>query len=65
MKYLRKGLNDMMNEKDAWNQFCRSGSVMDYLQYTSVRRAQADSEPKEGSHEVQDQGTDRQTTEYR
>ena len=29
----------MRDEKDAWNSFVKSGSVMDYLQYKSAQHA--------------------------
>ena len=53
----------MKDEKDAWNSFVKSGSVMDYLQYKSAQHA-ADGQ-KEAEDEVQDQGTGDQRTEYR
>ncbi len=57
----------MMDEKDAWNSFFQSGSVTDYLRYRAILNA-ADSaaapEDKE-TDEVQNQGTDTPTTEYR
>nr|WP_316623934.1 hypothetical protein [uncultured Ruminococcus sp.] len=53
----------MKDEKDAWNSFVKSGSVMDYLQYKSAQHA-ADGQ-KEAKDEVQDQGTGDQRTEYR
>ena len=58
-----KGLICVIDEKDAWNSFMRSGSVMDYLQYKSAQRS-ADGQD-EVEDEVQDQGTDNQRTEYR
>ena len=53
-----------MDEKEAWNAFLRSGSVLDYLQYKAIQYKNADA-PPEAKDEVQDQGTDTQTTEYR
>ena len=53
----------MIDEKDAWNSFIKSGSVMDYLQYKSAQHA-ADGRD-EAEDEVQDQRTDNQRTEYR
>ena len=58
-----KGLIHVKDEKDAWNSFVKSGSVMDYLQYKSAQHA-ADGQ-KEAKDEVQDQGTGDQRTEYR
>ena len=55
----------MLDEKDAWNSFFQSGSVLDYLQYKSIQNAKNAGIPKEDKDEVQDQGTDTQTTEYR
>ena len=55
----------MMDEKDAWNSFFQSGSVLDYLQYKSIQYAKHGGELKEDQDEVQDKGTDRQATEYR
>lgn len=55
----------MMDEKDAWNSFFQSGSVLDYLQYKSIQYAKNGGELKEVGDEVQDQRTDTETTEYR
>ncbi|MBQ1897683.1 MAG: hypothetical protein II163_00785 [Ruminococcus sp.] len=55
----------MIDEKDAWNSFVQSGSVLDYLQYKSVSYAKHNGEVKEDKDEVQDQGTGAQTAEYR
>ena len=56
-----------MDEKAAWNTFFQSGSVLDYLQYRAIRYAKNGGEPPEddSKDEVQDTGTDTQTTEYR
>ena len=57
----------MMDEKDAWNTFLQSGSVADYLRYRAILNA-ADSTaaPEDNTtDEVQNQGTDTPTTEYR
>ena len=70
----RKGYNivipnvkgdSVIDEKDAWNSFVQSGSVLDYLQYKSVSYAKHNGEVKEDKDEVQDQGTGAQTAEYR
>lgn len=70
----RKGYNivipnvkgdSVIDEKDAWNSFVQSGSVLDYLQYKSVSYAKRNGEVKEDKDEVQDQGTGAQTAEYR
>lgn len=53
-----------MDEKDAWNAFLKSGSVHDYLEYKAIQNACSSSQP-EAKNEVQDQGSDTQTTEYR
>ena len=54
----------MRDEKEAWRSFVQSGSVMDYLEYKAIqhRHGEAEEAPQD---EIQDQGTDRQTTEYR
>lgn len=54
----------MMDEKDAWNAFLQSGSVHDYLEYKAIQH-QNDCSLPEAKDEVQDQGSDTQTTEYR
>ena len=56
-----------MDEKDAWNSFFRSGSVLDYLHYRAILQSHSgDNPPKDnGSDEVQNQRTDTPTTEYR
>jgi len=57
-----------MDEKDAWNSFFQSGSVLDYLQYRAIQYAKNGGvapEDKETDDEVQDQGTDPEATEYR
>ena len=53
-----------MDEKDAWNAFLKSGSVLDYLEYKAIQHKNSSSLP-EVKDEVQNQGTDTQTTEYR
>ena len=56
-----------MDEKDAWNSFFQSGSVPDYLRYKAILRAvngAAEPEDKQAD-EVQNQGTDTSTAEYR
>ena len=63
--YQRKGSDNMMDEKDAWNSFFQSGSVLDYLQYKSIQYAKNGGEVKEDKDEVQDQGADTPTAEYR
>jgi hypothetical protein len=55
----------VINEKDAWNSFFHSGSVLDYLQYKSAQRASLSDGSKEEQDEIQDQRTDTQTAEYR
>ena len=56
-----------MDEKDAWNSFFQSGSVLDYLQYKAIRYAMngGDTPEDKDTDEVQDSGSDTQTTEYR
>ena len=56
-----------MDEKDAWNSFFHSGSVPDYLRYRAILNAHSGEGPTEDDHtdEVQNQGTDTPTTEYR
>ncbi len=53
-----------MDEKDAWNAFFKSGSVLDYLEYKAIQH-QNDASLPEAKNEVQNQGADTQTTEYR
>ena len=55
----------VIDEKDAWNSFFQSGSVLDYLQYKSIQYAKQGGELKEDKDEVQSQRTDTQGTEYR
>ena len=55
----------MIDEKDAWNSFFQSGSVLDYLQYKSIQYAKQGGELKEDKDEVQDKGIDHQGAEYR
>ena len=54
----------MINEKDAWNSFTESGSVLDYLTYKAAQRAKS-GEQQEAKDEIQNQGSDHQTAEYR
>ena len=55
-----------MDEMSAWNSFMNSGSVLDYLKYKKIQECSKEGEePKDGADEVQNQGTDTQTTEYR
>ena len=56
-----------MDEKDAWNSFFNSGSVLDYLHYRAILHANhGEPAPKDNTtNEVQDQGTDPEATEYR
>lgn len=54
-----------MDEKDAWNSFLQSGSVLDYLEYKAIQYALHGGELPEAKDEVQDQGIDHPTTEYR
>lgn len=63
--YQSKGSDIVTDEKDAWNSFFQSGSVLDYLEYKAIQYAKNGGELKEEKNEVQDQGTDTQTTEYR
>lgn len=53
-----------MDEKEAWNVFLSTGSVLDYLRYKAIETQNRSSLP-EANDEVQNQGTDTQTTEYR
>ena len=55
----------VIDEKDAWNSFMQSGSVLDYLQYKSISYAKHSGELKEDKDEVQNQGSGAQTAEYR
>lgn len=55
----------MKDEKDAWKSFTESGSVLDYLAYKEIHRAENGGEQQEAKNEVQNQGSDPQTAEYR
>ena len=44
--------DSVIDEKDAWNSFVQSGSVLDYLQYKSVSYAKHNGEVKEDKDEV-------------
>ena len=54
----------MTDEKEAWNAFIRSGSVLDYLEYKAIQQRNSDTLP-EAKDEAPNQGSDTQTTEYR
>ena len=54
----------MKDEKEAWRAFTESGSVMDYLAYKEIQ-SQHGGEWQEDKDEVQNQGSDHQTAEYR
>ena len=59
-----------MDSKDAWNDFMQSGSVLDYLRYKAMESmfetADEGFAPEDDKiDEVQDQGTDTPTAEYR
>ena len=60
-----EGADTVRDEKDAWNSFFQSGSVLDYLEYKAIQYARQGGELKEAKDEVQDKGTDTQRTEYR
>ena len=55
----------MKDEKDAWNSFFQSGSVLDYLEYKAIQYAKSGGGLKEAADEVQDKGSDTERTEYR
>ena len=63
--YQRKDMICVTDERDAWNTFLNSGSVLDYLRYKSIQRDSSGGMPEEDKDEVQDKGTDTQTAEYR
>ncbi len=52
-----------MNEQDAWNNFLRSGSILDYLQYKSISNSNNESQGK--TDENKDRRTYNKTSEYR
>lgn len=55
-----------MNEQDAWNNFLRTGSVHDYLQYKAVKSEKnTNTNPQGITDEIKDRGTYYKTTEYR
>lgn len=56
--------DDVMDEKEAWNAFLNTGSVRDYLRYKAIEHQNRAGLP-EATNEVQNQGTDTETTEYR
>ena len=62
--YHSKGNDRVKDEKDAWRSFTESGSVMDYLAYKEIQHRH-DGEQQEGKDEVQNQGSDHKTAEYR
>ena len=55
----------MMDEKEAWNAFIKSGSVHDYLEYKAIQSAREGREHEDEEDEILDQRTDHPTAEYR
>lgn len=56
-----------MDEYDAWNEFFRTGSVMDYLAYSSLKSAREDfysDNPPEDAYELEHRRSDYKGTEY-
>ena len=57
----------IMDEYDAWNEFLKTGSVLDYLAYSSMKNSKQyfdDSEPLEDAYESEHRRSDYQGTEY-
>lgn len=56
-----------MDALDAWNTFCQTGSVLDYLAYSSLKNSKHDfddSEVLEDAYELEHGRTDNQGKEY-
>lgn len=51
-----------MTEKEFWNEFVKSGKVVDYISY---RNFVCNTEKKENNNASEHQGIDTQRTEYR
>ncbi|HHZ06635.1 MAG TPA: hypothetical protein GX401_07620 [Clostridiales bacterium] len=54
-----------MDEMNAWSNFLTTGSVLDYLRYTTLRNAEKLEGTQEDENENQHGRTDYQGTEYR
>lgn len=57
----------VMDEYDAWNEFLKTGSVLDYLAYSSMKNSKQlfdDSQPTEDAYEPEHRRSDYQGTEY-
>ena len=57
-----------MTELNAWQRFCTTGFVLDYLTYRSIQNTKdlgADTVNREETDEVPDRRTDNKRTEYR
>jgi len=39
-----------MNKKEAWNQFKKSGSVADYLEYAKQKKSEENDNKNRGNH---------------
>lgn len=50
-----------MDEKDAWTNFVATGSVLDYLKYSSIKNGN----PQEAPYESQHGRTDNKRTDYK
>lgn len=56
-----------MDEYDAWNEFLKTGSVLDYLAYSSMKNSKQlfdDSQSTEDAYESEHRRSDNQGTEY-
>ncbi|MDE7390606.1 MAG: hypothetical protein K2M82_06675 [Lachnospiraceae bacterium] len=42
-----------MDEFDAWNNFVTTGSVIDYLKYSSIKNSKDTTNPQEAANEIQ------------
>lgn len=56
-----------MTEKDAWNSFLQTGSVLDYLEYKAIQNSKQPylKNIMEENDEASDRGPDNKRTEYR
>lgn len=54
-----------MDELDAWLNFVTTGSVLDYLKYSSIKNSTQDNNPREEPNEIHHGRTDYTRTEYK
>lgn len=53
-----------MNETDAWKNFVTTGSVIDYLRYSSIKNGKESDIPQGAANENKHRRTDYTRTEY-